>query len=300
MLLADVRLGMELDLLRVSGLTGEASGIIMPSAGLRGQSPQLVAREDTGKPAAADNEWLRQMKSAAATRSAWRVESIYQTYGSIAVVHIAGVIDKHITDSDMSCYGGCDLADVDRALAKAGADPKIQRVVLNINSPGGSVLGVAETAARVAKLRETKEVHQFVDGLCCSAAEYIGSQADIRVTAPSARSGSIGVYLAVLDATRQAEMEGLKVEIIKAGKWKALGSPFQPLTEEQRTYLQAQVDDMHTQFKAAVADGRKRAGKTVDAANMEAQVFTGKQAVEVGLFDALTNLNLDEYVASLL
>lgn len=235
----------------------------------------------------------------------WRVARIYQTFGSVAVVELAGVIDKHISDFEMECYGGCDVSDFDRALSQAAADPAIEKIVLTINSPGGSVTGVPESAARVAALTAQKEVHAFVDSMACSAAYYIASQADHIAAAPSAVLGSIGVYMTLVDATRAAEMEGYKIELITAGKFKAMGSPFKPLTDEERAMLQASVIELHTDFKAAVKTGRRAATErgghqTVADSAMEGQWFDGKKALGARLVDELTGRSLDEYVAALL
>jgi protease-4 len=205
----------------------------------------------------------------------------------------------------MECYGGYDIADFDRALIQVAADPAIETVVLNINSPGGSVSGVPESAARVAALTAIKEVHAFVDVMACSAAYYIAAQADHIAAAPSAILGSVGVYLTILDATRAAEMEGLKVELITAGKYKAMGSPFKPLSGEERAMLQDQVTRLHADFRAAVKSGRRapteRGGhQTVSDASLEGQWFDGGQALAARLVDELTNASLDEYVAALL
>jgi protease-4 len=141
--------------------------------------------------------------------------------------------------------------------------------------------------------------------MACSAAYYIASQADHIAAAPSAVLGSIGVYMALVDATRAAEMEGYKVELITAGKYKAMGSPFKPLSDEERAMFQAEVDAIYAEFKAAVRDGRRapteRGGhQTVADSAMQGQAFNGRAALENRLVDSLTNQNLDEYVTALL
>lgn len=301
MVLASVRSALEMDLLNLVAMPGapvHSQGSEMPVAAA-GNTPART-RGEYGEPGKVDEEWLGSMKVAAETKRAWRIEKIYTRYDDVAVIQIVGVIDKHLSDFDMSCYGGCDLADVDQALAIAASDARVSRVVLCINSPGGSVLGVPETAARVAALAETKEVRTFVDTMCCSAAFYIGSQADRIDVAPSAVVGSVGVYMTLVDATRWAEMEGYKVELIRAGKWKALGSPWKELTDEERAHLQSEVISLHTDFKTAVKTGRGKAGMKVDDAHLEAQVYRGTEAVKVGFADGNTNANLDEYVSQLL
>jgi signal peptide peptidase SppA len=248
---------------------------------------------------------LEYWKMIDATKAAYRVEKLYQKYGDVAVITISGVIDKVISDFEMECYGGCDLADVDQALLLADLDPDVKTIVLYVNSPGGSASGVSETAGRVAQIAASKEVYAYVDVMACSAAYWIASQADQILAAPSAILGSIGVYMTILDATRAAEMEGLKVELITAGKYKALGSPFKPLSDEERAMLQERVTSLHGDFKAAVRAGRRHATEagghaTVLDSTMEGQVFDGKQAVANRLADELVTETLDEVVTELL
>lgn len=249
-----------------------------------------------GQPGEADEKTIEWMKMREETKRSWRIEQIYQTYGNVAVVNIAGVIDKHLSNADLDCYGGCDLADVDKALMIAEQDPKIERIVLAINSPGGSVQGVPETAARVARLRQSKEVRSYVDGMSASAAFYIGSQADHIDVTPSSQIGSVGVYCTILDRSRELDLKGVKVELIKAGKYKAMGSPFKPLIDEEREMIQTRVTRLHNEFREAVNGSRPQ----VKLDDMEGQCFDGRESVARGLADATTTLNLDEYISRLL
>lgn len=226
----------------------------------------------------------------------YRVKNIYQRTGSVAVITIDGVIDKRLSDFDMECYGGVDLSDVDEALAYAATDSRVSKVVLDIHSPGGSVVGVHETYMRIIDLAETKEVHAYVNAMACSAGYYLASAADYIAAAPSAIVGSIGVYMALLDATRWYENEGLKINVMQAGKWKTMGAEWKALTDEERARLQAGVDSLHVQFKAAVNAKRPQ----VAAETMEGQWMTGQEGIALGLVDELTGATLDEYVSTLL
>lgn len=226
----------------------------------------------------------------------WRISSIYQRLGRVAVVRIDGVIDKRISSFEMSCYGGCDLADVDTALAHAMQDPRVEVIVLDINSPGGSVIGVHETYTRIMALAEMKEVHAFVNCMACSAGYYLASAADHIAAAPSAIVGSIGVYLAMLDASRWYEAEGLKVNVMQGGKWKTMGAEWKPLEDDEREKLQQGVDAMYAQFKAAVNAKRPQ----VEDSTMQGQWMTGSEGETLGLVDELTGATLDEYVTALL
>jgi len=236
-----------------------------------------------------------QPKAAAESERQYRQSRVFQKVGSVAVVSIEGVIDKRVSMMDLDCYGGCDLADVDDALNQA-ADPSIKSVLLYVNTPGGSVTGTPETAARLAELAKMKPVEAYVDVMACSAGYYIASQATRIVATPSAILGSIGVYMAILDMSRALEMEGIEVQMIKAGKWKDSGSPYRSLTDEERDRMQASVTRMHAQFKAAVKSRRPK----VQDSTMEGQWMDGTEADELYLVDELTNETPDERISRLL
>ena len=281
MVLEPVRIGLENALLEVM------------AGGGQGRAP---APRSYGQPGQTHEDTIEYRRMVTATNRDWRIEQIYQDLGNVAVVSISGVIDKHLSSADLDCYGGCDLADVDKALSIAANDDDIESVVLNINSPGGSVIGVPETAARVKALCQTKQVFAFVDGLCCSAAYYIGSQADRIDAAPSAILGSVGVYCAVINQKEALKMKGIEVDLIKAGKFKAMGASFKALEPDERAMMQARVDGLHADFRAAVNGTRPQVG----TADMEGQTFDGKQSLAAGLCDGLTTANLDEYASGLI
>jgi protease-4 len=225
----------------------------------------------------------------------YRQQRVFQRVGNVAVISIEGVIDKRVSMMDLNCYGGVDLADIDEALNQA-ADPSISKVLLYINSPGGSVTGTPETAARIAALAKTKYVEAFVDVMACSAGYYLAAQATKITAAPSSVIGSIGVYIAVLDASRAMEIAGYKMQMISAGKYKGIGASWKPLTEEETEMLQAQVDSMYADFKAAVTSKRPK----VADSTMQGQWFDGVSADDLYLVDELSNDTLDERVSRLL
>lgn len=228
----------------------------------------------------------KQMGKLSAVQKQKRLDNVAERFSTdTAVVHMDGVIDKHISQFEMDCYGGYDLRDFDAALSAAANDPEIKNVMLLINSPGGSVTGVPESAARVAALAQTKNVFAFTDGLCCSAAYFIASQADQIFGTASSTVGSIGVYMALLDATRMLEEKGVKVNFIKDGKYKGMGAPFKPLTDDERAMFQAEVLKIGAMFRETVSAKRP----DVSTETMQGQSFFGDSALEVGLVDAIVS-----------
>lgn len=249
-----------------------------------------------GDPGRPKEDWINFEKDVAAYQDQMRLESIYTKIGPVAVIKIDGVIDKRVSQMELDCYGAVDLADVDRVLSVAMSDPSVKIVVLDIHSPGGSVVGVHETYTRIMALAETKEVHAFVNAMACSAGYYLASAADHIAAAPSAIVGSIGVYLAMLDASRWYEEEGLKINVMQGGKWKTMGAEWKELSDEERTKLQTGVDAMYAQFKAAVNEKRPQ----VEDDTMQGQWMTAAEGQPLGLVDELTGATLDEYVSALL
>lgn len=296
MLHAPVRMGFERILLaRMRGEETVTAAALSTSPHASAKLGPLPGRSDLGEPSAPDEEWIRYARQAKATRKVLRLENVYQRFGSVAVVQIHGAIDKMLTEFEMSCYGGVDLADIDQALSIAADDARVERVVLDIDSPGGSVIGVADTAARIAAMRQTKEVHAYIPAMACSAGYYLASQADHIAAASSAIVGSIGVYCAILDASRWYAEEGLNMQVIKAGDLKTIGADWRPMSEEETKFLQAGVDRNYAEFKAAVT-----ALRSVEDSTMQGQFWAAAEAKGLNLVDEITGATLDEYVSSLL
>ncbi len=155
----------------------------------------------------------------------------FQQIGNIGRIAIDGITGKHLSLMETLC-GGCDLAVVQKGLEKVMADDSVEKIVLDFNSPGGTVIGTPEFAALIRRAREIKPVVAYTETLMCSAAYYAASQANLIIAATSARIGSIGVYRSWLDDSVANEMDGLKRELFEGGKHKAAG--LRPITDEER------------------------------------------------------------------
>jgi len=224
-----------------------------------------------------------------------RVKSIYEQIGNVAIVTIDGAIDKRVSSMDMECYGGVDLCDVDSALALA-LHSSAEKIVLDIHSPGGSVVGVHETYSRILALCEAKEVHAYINAMACSAGYYLAAACDHIAAAPTATVGSIGVYLAIIDQSRRLDAAGVTVNVMQGGTWKTAGADYKPLADAERAMMQAKVDSLYANFKSAVNARRPQ----VEDATMQGQWMQAEEGLTTGLVDELTTATLDEYVASLL
>jgi len=198
--------------------------------------------------------------------------------GMIRRIGIAGVISKGVGELGQM-LGMYDIDKLEEMLIAAENDMEVGAVVLDINSPGGTVTGVPEIADMIRNM-ETPVV-AYTSDMMASAAYWIASAADAIYAAPSASVGSIGVYSALLDASRYYEQMGLKVELFKSGKYKGMGLEGMPITDEQRELIQAEVDELYDWFASDVLKNR-----TIDAMYMQGQSLLGKAAVDVNMIDA--------------
>ena len=192
----------------------------------------------------------------------------------IGVVAIEGPILRKPDLFARIFFGATSSEDIGEALREAGERDDIKAVFLNIDSPGGTVAGTPELAAAVKALNGSKPVYAFSSGLMCSAAYWIASQARAIYATPSAQVGSIGVVQAVIDNSAALDKAGIKVEVFSVGKYKAMGAPGTPLTDDQRELIQSNLAEIAAEFHDAVLSR----GRAIPAEAMEGQTFSGKQA----------------------
>ena len=203
----------------------------------------------------------------------------------VAVIPVKGVISREISNMERAC-GGFDLLDLHAMLATANSDPAVRAIVLDIDSPGGSVTGTEEAAQAVRA--SGKPVMASVSGMAASGAYWIASQSRAVYSTESAETGSIGVYMALLDETVALERDGLRVDLIKSegSPLKAAGIPGVPLSPEQRADMQAQVDYLYARFVSAVSSTRRR----LSADATKGGTFYGSAAKSAGLVDSIADL----------
>lgn len=209
----------------------------------------------------------------------------YIVQDAVAVIPVEGVIAKKF--STVLRSSGVTSVDVlERMVIQATDDPSVDSILLNFDTPGGTVRGVPEAAQTIRAAREIKPILAYADGMCCSAGMWLAAQASAVYASPSADVGSIGVYQPFLDQTRAAELQGLKVEMFKSGKHKGAGYPGTSLSDEQREIIQSRVDAIGVQFRAAVRGGR--GGVEISDDTMQGQSFDAESALANKLIDSIT------------
>ena len=212
----------------------------------------------------------------------------YELREGLATVRIHGTMLRQLSPRQKSIASICgvrlcSMEETASALLQAAADPAVHTILLDIDSPGGTVNGTPELAQVVRTVAKNKHVYAFTAGQCCSAAYWVASQADVIYAAPSATVGSIGVILPVVDSSALYDRCGLKMEVFSAGKYKSTGMDGTSLTEEQRDRLTQQVNTTWGRFKQAVT--RRR---SIDEAVMEGQSFYGLDCLSNHLVDGIS------------
>lgn len=213
----------------------------------------------------------------------------------IATIQVNGIIAKGASAFEKSCYGGVSPEDISRSLAAAVGNPEVHGIVLQVDSPGGTVGGVPEAAEHIASVQASgMPVFAFADGLMASAAYWLSAGASRIYSTRLADVGSIGVYVPWMDRTVQFAKSGVSVDVIKDGKYKAAGFPGTRLGEDDRARIQADVNRIGTDFREHVSKYRSRVPRSA----MEGQAFLGVDAAEQGLVDGLVS-GLSEVKAKL-
>ena len=206
----------------------------------------------------------------------------------VAVIPIVGSLVNRTGGLD-AVSGLCSYEHVRRSLNAAANDEDISTIALDIDSAGGEAVGAFEIAAHVRAVAKLKPVMASVTGLCCSAAYAIGSASSQITVSPSSLVGSIGVVMLHLDRSRRLDQEGIVPTLIHAGKHKVDGNPLQPLSDDVREDLQAEINYFYSMFVDTVAVGRPRLTPE-DIRATEARTYIGGIAVTVGLADAVGTL----------
>ena len=219
------------------------------------------------------------------------------TEGSVEVIPLSGMITPRGGLIAMLFGIESGLEALRSRLRGAVADPNVASIVLAVDSPGGLIDLVPETAREIAAANAVKPITAVASTEAASAAYWLASQASELVVTPSGSVGSIGVFLLHADFSRAYEQEGIKPTLIKAGKHKADPNRFEPLSDSGREYLQGTVDELYGMFVGAVASGRGVSEDAVREGFGEGRMALAAEAVELGMADRVATL--EEVVAEL-
>ena len=217
------------------------------------------------------------------------VKRPYHVRGAVAVIPIGGVLAQYSSQvNGLSQPRGTSYEGIREAIRMAQSDAQIGSIALLIDSPGGMLSGLSAAADTVYSHRTrpgAKPIVAHVDGMMASAALWLGSQAS-RITAESVGDdiGSLGVRTQRVDVSALYEREGIKVHSLKTASAKDDGFPYKPMSEEEKSRIEASLHEGLRLFKSAVARGRSTDASTVDnwadARMHHADVALGKRMID--------------------
>jgi protease-4 len=204
----------------------------------------------------------------------------------IAIVYASGEIDAG--EGNDSKIGS---ESVSKALRKVRLDSKVKAVVLRVNSPGGSSLASDVIWREVAMTRKVKPIIVSMGDYAASGGYYISCAADSIFAEPNTITGSIGIF-AVLPNMQKLlnDKLGITFDGVKTGKYADLGDVSRPLTPAEKMILQNQVNHGYDDFTKAVAAGRHKTQAYINSIG-QGRVWTGSQAIKIGLVDRLGNIS---------
>jgi len=230
-----------------------------------------------------DLEW-----TAAFTRPG---EDPRQQSGPVRVIPVHGMLEPRASALD-EYFGVTSLQAVRDAFRAALRDPSTRAIVLDVDSPGGSVAGVTELASEVRAARGGRvRIVAVADTLMASAAYWIASQADEVVASPSASVGSIGIIAIHQEMSRALDAEGITTTILRTPEAKGEGNPFEPLTAEARKAIEERQAALYAQFVSDVAHGRRTSDARVRSDYGGGRVLTAADALAAGMVDRIETLD---------
>jgi signal peptide peptidase SppA len=209
-------------------------------------------------------------------------EQFERTGGGIAIIRLEGTLMKHASSMTRSTS----TAMARRAVRAAANDPDVRGILLHVDSPGGTVAGTKDLADDIAEAREKKTIFSYIEDIGASAAYWLASQANKVYANPTALVGSIGTFLVVYDYSQMAQMEGIKVHVVRAGEFKGAATPGTEVTSEQLAEFQRVVTELNDHFVRGVSDGRRITAKQAREL-ADGRVHLSAPAKALGLVDGV-------------
>ena len=250
----------------------------------------VVSRWSQGSPASDAAKF--QVQTDRVLRDTRRQTSAAISGGGIAVIPVYGVITQrgNMVD-DVSGPGMVSTQLVTQMLRQAIADDAVSQILLDIDSPGGSVYGVSELGDAILSARAQKPVVAIANSLAASAAYWVGSQASEFYVTAGGEVGSIGVWQAHFDYSQAFAAEGVTPTLISAGKFKVEGNPYAPLSEEAQGFMQSRVDDYFQAFTKAIAKGRNLSISQVREGMGQGRVLGADAALAQNMVDGIASFD---------
>ncbi|MEW5946815.1 MAG: signal peptide peptidase SppA [bacterium] len=204
----------------------------------------------------------------------------------VGVLYVTGIIRTGGEQYSLFDDTGSGSDSIVRALDRGARNRRIKSVLVRINSPGGSAAAAQEIYNQIKRVRTEhgKPVIISMGDVAASGGYYVASAADTIFADPATITGSIGVIMEYLNLEGTLDKIGMAPITFKSVRHKDIGSPFRPLSEEEKAILQDAIDGIHNQFVADVAAGRNLPLDEVKKI-ADGRFYTGEQALKLKLVD---------------
>ncbi len=209
---------------------------------------------------------------------------------AIAVLPFYGVAVQR-TDTHGEALGLLSLWHFAQTFRTALADDAVGGIVLDVDSPGGSVYGVTELADEIYRSRARKPIFAVANSLAASGAYWIASAASEFYVTPGGEVGDIGVHDIHVDLSKGLQKAGIETTLIAAGKYKTEGNPFHPLGADARAAMQKRVDAYYRAFVAAVAKHRNVPESAVRNGMGQGRLLDAERAKRESMVDGVATLD---------
>lgn len=208
-----------------------------------------------------------------------------QIVDGVAIINISGSLVNETLGWRGKYYGMTGYGDIQRAAVAAVKNPEVSSILLNIKSGGGDVAGVQETANLLGSIDKIKPVTTYTSSYMGSAALWLGMAGREVFASETAIVGSIGTLIVMTSRHRMLQESGIDAVVVRSGKYKALGHPAEPMSDEAVAQAQEKADYIADIFLGYVADKRKTTKASADSRFGQGREFIGSQALSVGLID---------------
>ena len=213
---------------------------------------------------------------------------LYERVGDVGVIKISGSLIPGEAGF-LRYFGITGYGDIKAAVLEGIADKGAKSLMIYSDSGGGSVAGVEDAEAFIRSASMVKPMNAFSE-FSASAAYWLTSAAGHITAASTSINGSLGVIRVVTEYSKVYEKEGITNTVMRAGRYKALGNPYEPLSEDGKAEIQAKLDDLYQLFMGTVARNRGTTTIIADQVMGQGREFLGKRGLDVGLVDAIGDL----------
>lgn len=217
---------------------------------------------------------------------------------NVAVISVNGPTISH-SSFFSQIFGIASYDDIQERFNQVAEEASIDTVLMELDTPGGNAGGVPEMSDYISAYNDNiHPVIAYNSGNMFSAAMWYGTAGSSVMSGKYTRVGSVGVITQTQEVTKMLEEIGVSVEVFRSAPFKALGGPYEKMTDKSRGVIQEMVDETHQDFVSALSNNRNLSPEKVVTEIATGKTFRAQKGVELGLVDAI--MPLEEVVARLI